>query len=509
MTIPATGPISLGGTVNVEIGQASNTPINLGGGAARALAAIASGAIRFSNLRGKTFVPPPESKSRLYAVSLTLPLTAIPLSLVTGGGGTASATKTTAYSGIEIHPNNQTIVISNPSSSYYFKANISADGNITWGGSNSNYSFGGQSLQFNSTGSEIIGADSSFGVKVAPFSTSSGIGTVYSTPVTTNAVSAKFSSSNNAIVIGKNALSATSLTTSGYGPNSFTKAISYTTGIIESYAWTPGAGAGAKRAAPTANGETMAMYNGQYITEFAFSPNNQHVLWGCIIKPWYPAGKNTWNVTGAINPVSPVHPPALTWSDSAGFGSQISNVAINNIIFPGFYQYTGQTGVPTPPYVYVPGLNQAPQISVTNVEFNRQGTAVAMMCPNIPVCDIVIDTAGTRVSSALQYPTWSKNRVTVYGWSGGWGTRYASPATDFSSPLHVQPTGVALALSNQKLSFNQAGTVIAISHERGIDFYNFSTSAGWGTKLSSGPVSIPAASPGATTAPKIKFNYIA
>lgn len=54
MTTP-TGTIGLS-DVNVELGRAYNTPINLNESAVRSLAGVPSGSISMENLRGKTYV---------------------------------------------------------------------------------------------------------------------------------------------------------------------------------------------------------------------------------------------------------------------------------------------------------------------------------------------------------------------------------------------------------------------------------------------------------------------
>lgn len=56
MTLPTTGPISLG-DVNVELGRASTAAINLGETAVRTLAGVPSGPISLSDLRGKSNNP--------------------------------------------------------------------------------------------------------------------------------------------------------------------------------------------------------------------------------------------------------------------------------------------------------------------------------------------------------------------------------------------------------------------------------------------------------------------
>jgi hypothetical protein len=55
MTTPATGPLALS-AVNAELGLASTTQISMSAALTRTLAGVASGAIRFSDLRGKTLV---------------------------------------------------------------------------------------------------------------------------------------------------------------------------------------------------------------------------------------------------------------------------------------------------------------------------------------------------------------------------------------------------------------------------------------------------------------------
>jgi hypothetical protein len=105
MTMVSSGhPISLGGnatfggnneSVDIELGNSSNTRISLGCSSVRCLAGVSSGAISLSNLYGKSRVIPSNSGILTVNGSYTLPQTAgssINILVIGGGGGGGGGT---------------------------------------------------------------------------------------------------------------------------------------------------------------------------------------------------------------------------------------------------------------------------------------------------------------------------------------------------------------------------------------------------------------------------------